>query len=122
MWAGAYNAVIENIKEQIVLLTDELSVNDFIGRVFLSDFGHIGNSKEVAKNMMAKGEKKKTYIVTAESPTAAETFISDYLEVNVECTFEAVKISKLNYDKVIKLYETEREEYESSGKTIYTLV
>lgn len=62
------------------------------------------------------GEKKKTCIVTAESPTAAETFISDYLEVNVECTFEAVKVSKLDYDKVIKLYETEREEYESSGK------
>jgi hypothetical protein len=62
------------------------------------------------------GEKKKTYIVTAESPTAAEGFISDYLEVNVECAFEAVKVSKLEYGKVIKLYETEREEYESDGK------
>jgi hypothetical protein len=62
------------------------------------------------------GEKKKTYIVTAESPTAAETFISDYLEVNVECTFEAVKVSKLEYGKVIKLYDTEREEYEADGK------
>jgi hypothetical protein len=62
------------------------------------------------------GEKKKTYIVTAESPTAAETFISDYLEVNVECTFEAVKVSKLEYSKVIKLYDTEREEYEADGR------
>jgi DNA-directed RNA polymerase subunit beta len=62
------------------------------------------------------GEKKKTYIVTAESPTAAETFISDYLEVNVECTFEAVKVSKLEYNKVIKLYDTEREEYEADGR------
>jgi hypothetical protein len=62
------------------------------------------------------GEKKKTYIVTAESPTAAERFISDYLEINVECTFEAVKVSKLEYSAVIKLYETEREEYERNGK------
>jgi hypothetical protein len=62
------------------------------------------------------GEKKKMYIVTAESPTAAETFISDYLEVNVECTFEAVKVSKLEYSKVIKLYDTEREEYEADGR------
>ena len=62
------------------------------------------------------GEKKKTYIVTAESPTAAEAFISDYLEINVECTFEAVKVSKLEYNKVIKLYDTEREEYEADGK------
>jgi hypothetical protein len=62
------------------------------------------------------GEKKKTYIVTAESPTAAETFISDYLEINVECDFEAVKVSKLEYSKVIKLYDTEREEYEADGK------
>jgi len=62
------------------------------------------------------GEKKRTYIVTAESPTAAETFISEYLEVNVECTFEAVKVSKLEYGKVIKLYDTEREEYEADGK------
>ncbi|MDR1121794.1 MAG: DUF4494 family protein [Dysgonamonadaceae bacterium] len=62
------------------------------------------------------GEKKKVYIVTAASPTAAETFISDYLEINVECTFEAVKVSKLEYSRVIKLYDTEREEYERDGK------
>jgi hypothetical protein len=34
----------------------------------------------------------------------------------VECSFEAVKVSKLEYDKVIKLYDTERETYEASGK------
>jgi hypothetical protein len=62
------------------------------------------------------GEKKKTYIVTADSPTAAEAFISGYLEINVECTFESVKVSKLEYGKVIKLYETEREEYEADGR------
>jgi hypothetical protein len=38
------------------------------------------------------------------------------LELNVECTFEAVKVSKLDYSKIIKLYETEREEYEADGK------
>jgi DNA-directed RNA polymerase subunit beta len=62
-----------------------------------------------------KGEKKKTYIVTAESPTSAETFISNYLEVNVECVFESVKVNKVEYNSVIKLYDTEREEYERDG-------
>jgi hypothetical protein len=62
------------------------------------------------------GEKKKMYIVTAESPTAAEAFISDYLAINVECDFEAVKVSKVEYNRVIKLYDTEREEYEADGR------
>jgi hypothetical protein len=75
------------------------------------------NLWEVSLKIRSKnGEKKKTYIVTAESPTAAETFISDYLEINVECTFEAVKVSKLEYSKVIMLYDTEREEYEADGR------
>lgn len=64
------------------------------------------------------GEKKKTYIVTAENPTDAETFISDYLEANVECTFESLKVSKLDYNMVIKLYDTEREEYENEWRRI----
>ncbi|MDR1122112.1 MAG: DUF4494 domain-containing protein [Dysgonamonadaceae bacterium] len=76
---------------------------------------HMNLWETTLKIRLKNGEKKKTYIVTAESPTAAETFISDYLEVNVECTFEAVKVSKLEYSKVIKLYDTEREEYEADG-------
>jgi hypothetical protein len=68
------------------------------------------------KMRLKNGEKKRTYIVTAESPSEAEKFISDYLEVNVECTFRAVKVSMLEYSKVIKLYDTEREEYEADGK------
>jgi hypothetical protein len=72
---------------------------------------------EVSLKICSKnGMKKKTYIVTAESPTSAEAFISDYLEINIECTFEAVKVSKVEYHKVIKLYETERDDYERDGK------
>ncbi|MDR2928304.1 MAG: DUF4494 family protein [Cytophagaceae bacterium] len=94
-----------------------------IGNVYVSNIPLKGNKQEHVnlwetslKIRDKNGEKKKTYIVTAESPTAAERFISDYLEVNVECTFEAVKVSKLDYSKVIKLYDTERDEYEQDGK------
>ncbi|MDR1562289.1 MAG: DUF4494 domain-containing protein [Dysgonamonadaceae bacterium] len=63
-------------------------------------------------------KKKKTYIVTAESPTDAEKFISDYLETNVDCAFEVLKVSKIKYNTVSKLYDTEREEYEADGNSL----
>jgi hypothetical protein len=77
---------------------------------------HINLWETSIKVRQKGGEKKKTYIVTAESPTAAETFISDYLEMNVECTFEAIKVNKLDYNRVIKVYDTERDKYEEDGK------
>jgi hypothetical protein len=64
----------------------------------------------------AAGAKKRAYIVFAESPTAAEAYISGYMEQNVECKFEVVKVAKLEYSRVIKMYESEREEYEASKK------
>jgi hypothetical protein len=62
------------------------------------------------------GVRKRTYVVTADSLTAAEHFISEYLELNVECRFDIIKVVKLEYNKVIKLYDTEREEYEQDYK------
>lgn len=41
--AKAYDAVIGEIKEHIILLTDELSANDFIDRI--DTFEHAGNSR-----------------------------------------------------------------------------
>jgi hypothetical protein len=70
----------------------------------------------ILKVKTQRGEKKRTYIVTAESPTAAETFISGYLEINEPCTFESIKVNRLDYAKVIRMYETEQKEYEQDGK------
>jgi hypothetical protein len=58
--------------------------------------------------------RKRSYIVTADSPTAAEAFISEYFEINVNALFELVKVNQVDYHKVIKVYDTEREEYEAS--------
>jgi hypothetical protein len=47
----AYDAVIAEIKDNIELITDELSANDFIDRI--GAFGHVGNSKAVAGTLIA---------------------------------------------------------------------
>jgi hypothetical protein len=44
--AIGYNNVLEEIKQNIELITDELSANDFISRI--DAFDHVGNSKAVA--------------------------------------------------------------------------
>ena len=61
------------------------------------------------------GASKKNYYVTADSPAIAEKFISEYLELNVECSFELTKVNMLEYNRVIKLYDTEVDEFESDG-------
>lgn len=47
-----YNAVLEEIENNIVLITDEASANDFISRI--DSFEHVGNSKAMAGQLMAK--------------------------------------------------------------------
>jgi hypothetical protein len=69
----------------------------------------------ILKIRSGKGEGKKTYMVTAECPAEAERYISEWHEVNVEVSFEIVKVNKQDYDKVIKMYDLEREEYEKDG-------
>lgn len=49
----AYNKVIQELKENIVLITDALSAQDFASRI--NQFQHIGNSKAVASKLF--GEK-----------------------------------------------------------------
>lgn len=45
-----YNRLIEEIKENITLITDDLSANDFISR--LDSFQHIGSSRKMAKELL----------------------------------------------------------------------
>lgn len=47
-----YRAVLEEIENNIVLITDEVSANDFISRI--DSFEHVGNSKAMAGQLMAK--------------------------------------------------------------------
>ena len=70
------------------------------------------------KVLTGKGGSKKSYIVTADSPAAAEIFISEYLEVNMEATFKLVKINEQDYNKVIKIYDIEREQLEQNNKRV----
>ncbi|MDR0864985.1 MAG: DUF4494 family protein [Candidatus Symbiothrix sp.] len=70
----------------------------------------------VLKVRSNKRKSQKSYFVSADCPADAEVFISEYFEVNIEATFEVIKVNKLKYGKVIKMYETERDEYEADGK------
>ena len=60
-------------------------------------------------------ECKRSYFVTANHPAAAEAVIAEYIELNVEATFELVKVNKLDFNRVIKMYDTEKEDYEAGG-------
>ncbi|GHT03469.1 hypothetical protein AGMMS49525_08590 [Bacteroidia bacterium] len=63
-------------------------------------------------------QKKRCYVVTADSPSDAEKFISEYFEVNIDATFKLSKVNVLDYNKVIKMYEKDREEYEKGSKHV----
>jgi hypothetical protein len=72
---------------------------------------------EAVLKVTEKGNpRKRSYIVTADSPAATESFISEYFEINIEGAFELVKVNQVKYNRVIKVYDTEREEYEASGR------
>ena len=51
-----YNQVIEEIKENIELITDAKSANDFIERI--DSFDHVGSSKVMASQLLASKAKK----------------------------------------------------------------
>ncbi|MDR1120212.1 MAG: ATP-binding protein [Dysgonamonadaceae bacterium] len=52
----AYDTVIGEIKENILLITDELSANDLICRI--DKFKHVGNSKAVAAKLLSAKAKE----------------------------------------------------------------
>jgi DNA replication protein DnaC len=49
--AKKYNAVIEELRENILLITDDLSANDFVSRI--DSFEHVGNSKAIAGKLLS---------------------------------------------------------------------
>lgn len=49
--AMAYEAVITELKDAIALITDELSMNDFISKI--DNWNHVGNSKAIASKLVA---------------------------------------------------------------------
>jgi energy-coupling factor transporter ATP-binding protein EcfA2 len=53
--ASAYDKVVKEIKDNIELITDEVSANDFIDRIDF--FDHTGNSKAVAGKLLAEKAK-----------------------------------------------------------------
>ena len=76
------------------------------------------NLWETSIKLLSGKGNKKSYIVTADSPAAAETFISEYLEVNLEASFKLIKINEQDYQKVIKIYDSEKEQLELNKKRI----
>ena len=63
-------------------------------------------------------DSKRSWFVTADHPAAAEAVIAGYLELNVEAVFELVKVNKLDFNGVIKMYDTEKDEYDADSATI----
>ena len=103
-------------------IIQSLLVENDIKTVKVSNIPMLGSQEkfmnlwETSLKVTEKGSpRKRSYIVTADSPAGAELFISEYFEINIEAAFELVKVNQVEYNKVIKVYDTEREEYESSG-------
>lgn len=61
----AYDAVIADIKDNIALITDEVSANDFISRI--DAFKHTGNSKVMASQLMAAKARDLGLILNKDS-------------------------------------------------------
>lgn len=60
-----YNALIEELKVEVLQVTDADSANDFIGRI--DAFEHIGNSKLVTSKLMAEQAKKLNLVFNGKS-------------------------------------------------------
>lgn len=60
----AFSEVMEQLKENIELITDELSANDFVRRI--DEFNHVGNSKVMAANILQKKVKELGLIFNKE--------------------------------------------------------
>jgi hypothetical protein len=62
--AKQYESVMEQLKENVMLITDEVSANDFINRI--ESFDHVGNSKVMASKMLANKAKELGLTLNAE--------------------------------------------------------
>ena len=107
------------INEIIISLLEENEIQ----QVKVSNIPVLGSQEKnlnlwetILKMSSNKGDSKKNYAVTGDCPSAAEKFITEYLEVNVEATFELVKVNKLEYGQVIKIYDIEIEQLAAQKK------
>jgi hypothetical protein len=101
------NEIIQSLLEENGIKTVRVSSIPLLG----NQEKHLNLWETLIKMRGGKGgDGKKCYIVTADSPSEAEKFIAEYLEVNIEATFELTKVNRLEYDQVIKLYDLEREQ------------
>ncbi|MDR0658832.1 MAG: DUF4494 family protein [Mediterranea sp.] len=105
------NEIIQSLLEENGIKTVKVSNVPLLG----NQGKNMNLWETVLKVHSTKSDSKKIYYVTAECPADAEKFISEYFEVNIEADFELTKVNKLEYGKVIKMYETERDEYEADG-------
>lgn len=62
-----YQKVMDELKENIDLITDELSANDFVNRI--DKFKHVGNSKAMAGNMLLKKTNSLGLVYNKETKT-----------------------------------------------------
>jgi hypothetical protein len=110
---------------QINDIISSLLTENGINAIYVSNIPILGNQEKylnlweiILKLHTVKGETKKTYVVTADCPAAAEKFISEWLEINVEARFELVKVNKLDYHKVIKIYTLEKEAFDGNSTRV----
>jgi hypothetical protein len=66
----------------------------------------------------SKTNNKQTFIATGDCPSAAEQFVAEWFEVNIDGTCEFITVKSQDYKKVIKLYETEADELQKDGTAI----
>lgn len=72
----------------------------------------------VMKVHTSKGNSKQSFITKADCPGAAEKFVAEWFEMNVDGSCVFVSVKSQDYSKVIKLYETECEDIEKDGKNV----
>jgi hypothetical protein len=107
------------LNEILISLLEENGVKT----VTVSNIPILGNQEKYMKlweavlKVTEKGKPvKRSYIVTADSPSAAEAFISEHFQIHMDASFELVKVNQVEYNRVIKVYDAEREEYEAGGR------
>lgn len=66
-----YDRVIEEIRENIALITDAQSANDFAGRI--TQFEHVGSSLNMARSLFAQKVKELGLVYDKESKTYADS-------------------------------------------------
>lgn len=72
----------------------------------------------VIKVRTNKGNSKQSFITKADCPGAAERFVAEWFEVNVDGSCVFVSVKSQDYSKVIKLYETESDVIEKDGNAV----